>query len=249
MNDDHGRRAFASRVPSDGLFFKAYIAVIWAAMVAGFGWDAWQKFLAGKLDYPPIIHVHAVIFGSWLVLFTAQVLLVEGGNLVLHRRLGRLAIVLAPAMLVAGPWASIAMDRIKYGHPRTAFPFMAIQFTNVLAACVLIVAGLLRRRDAPAHKRLMLMSVLALMEPGLARLLKDPLTGLLGPGLWQYWASSFIGSFLLMLGVGVYDLATRGRTHPAWRAAFAWCLALEWLACVLYYQPWWIDFTARLTAP
>lgn len=248
MSEDRGASAFANRVQSDGLFFKVYLAAIWMAMAVGFAWDAWQKFLAGKLDYPPIIHIHAVIFVAWLVLFTVQVLQIERGSLARHRQLGRLAIVLTPAMLIAGPWASIAMDRIKYGHPKTAFPFMAIQFTNVTAACGLIVAGLLKRKDASAHKRLMLMSVMALMEPGLSRFLSDPLEALLGAGVWQFWTFTYIGSFLLMAGIGIYDWRTRGRTHPAWQLAFAWCLTLEWLASYLYYQPWWAEITARLVA-
>lgn len=49
-----------------------------------------------------------------------------------------------------------------------------------------------------------------------------------------------------MLGVGLYDLATRGRLHPAYVAAFGWCVANEMAAAWLYYQPWWGNITRHL---
>jgi hypothetical protein len=123
---------------------------------------------------------------------------------------------------------------------------MAIQYTNVAGAAVLIAAGLIRRGDAAAHKRLMLMSILVLTEPGLSRIYAHNLGDLLGDGLWQFWMQTYIGTFVLMLGVGAYDLVTRGRLHPAYVAAFIWVLFTEFLAAWLYYEPWWSAFTTHL---
>lgn len=240
------RVPFAAHHPSDRNFFAAYLAIIWIAMVLGFGLDSFRKFNAGKLDYPWPVHAHAVAFGGWLLLFTAQVLAIRSGNLARHRRMGRLALVFLPLMLIAGPWASLAMDAIKFGHPKTAFPFMAIQFANVTGAAALIVAGLWQRSNPAAHKRLMLMSLLALAEPGLSRLYGGVLEAWLGAGLWQFWVQTFVGTFVLMAGVGVYDRITRGRLHPAYVAAFAWALATEFAATWLYYSPWWAGVTTRL---
>lgn len=240
------REPFAVNHPSDRSFFAAYLAIMWIAIVLGFGLDSFKKFNAGRLDYPWPVHAHALAFGGWLLLFTAQVLAIRGGNIARHRRTGRLALVFLPLMLITGPWASLAMDGIKFGHPKTAFPFMAIQFANVTGAAVLIAAGLFKRRDAAAHKRLMLMSILALAEPGLSRIYADNLEALLGEGIWRMWVQTYIGTFILMVGVGVYDRITRGRLHPAYVAAFAWALSTELLACWLYYAPWWAGVTTRL---
>lgn len=237
---------FAVHHKSDHNFFAAYVAIIWAAIVLGFGLDSFKKFNAGRLDYPWPVHAHALIFGGWLILFTLQVLAIRRGNVALHRRTGRLALVFMPLMLIAGPWASLAMDGLRFGQPKTAFPFMAIQFTNVAGAAVLIAAGLIKRGDAAAHKRLMLMSILVLTEPGLSRIYAHNLGDLLGDGLWQFWVQTYIGTFVLMLGVGAYDLVTRGRLHPAYVAAFIWALFTEFLATWLYYAPWWSDLTTRL---
>lgn len=240
------RAAFAVNHPSDRQFFATYLAIIWIAIVLGFGLDSFKKFNAGKLDYPWPVHAHALAFGGWLLLFTVQVLAIRSGNYARHRRTGRLALVFLPLMLVTGPWASVAMDAIKFGHPKTAFPFMSIQFANVIGAAVLIVAGLLKRHDAAAHKRLMLMSILALAEPGLSRIYSDSLEQLLGPGRWQFWVETYVGTFVLMAGVGIYDRITRGSLHPAYVAALAWALGTEFIATWLYYSPWWAGVTTGL---
>lgn len=240
------RLPFLVQHPSDRNFFASYVAIIWAAIVLGFGLDSFKKFNAGKLDYPWPVHAHALIFGGWLLLFTAQVLAIRSGNVARHRRTGRLALAFLPLMLVAGPWASLAMDGLKFGHPKIAFPFMAIQFTNVIGAGVLIAAGIIKRGDAAAHKRLMLMSILVLTEPGLSRIYAHNLSDLLGEGLWQFWVTTYVGTFILMVGVGAYDLATRGRLHSVYVAAFAWALFTEFLATWLYYAPWWSAVTTGL---
>jgi len=180
------------------------------------------------------------------MLFSVQILLIRRGSIRLHRRLGILALLLLPAMIVLGPATAIVMDAARYGPGNTSFPFMSTQFTNVLASSVLIAAGLWWRKSASAHKRLMLMGTLALTEPGLSRIYAGWLYDRLGEGFGPYLIETYIGGIVPMLGVGLYDLATRGRLHPAYVAAFAWCLANEVAAAWLYYLPWWADVTRHL---
>ena len=189
---------------------------------------------------------HALAFLGWLMLFSVQILLIRRGSIRLHRRLGILALLLLPAMIVLGPATAIVMDAARYGPGNTSFPFMSTQFTNVLASSVLILAGLWWRKSASAHKRLMLMGTLALTEPGLSRIYAGWLYDRLGEGFGPYLVETYSGGFVLMLGGGLYDLATRGRLHPAYVAAFAWCLANEVAAAWLYYLPWWADVTRHL---
>ena len=55
---------------------------------------------------PLYLHVHAFIFGGWMLLLSAQTLLVQKGRLDLHRKLGLLSVVLVP--LVAGSGLALA---------------------------------------------------------------------------------------------------------------------------------------------
>lgn len=165
-------------------------------------------------------------------------MLVERGQLRIHRKLGVAAVILLPLMLILGPAAAASMLRL---HPEKLdnFAFFGTQATNVFGCVAISTTGLLMRRDPAAHKRLMLIGTIAIMEPGFSRIWAGPLYGLLGDGYWQYWACTYVGSFVLLLGVGAYDLATRRRLHPAYVAAFALCVTLEWLSAWLFYQPWW----------
>jgi pterin-4a-carbinolamine dehydratase len=49
-----------------------------------------------------------------------------------------------------------------------------------------------------------------------------------------------------MLGLGVYDLLTRRRLHPAYVAAIAFSLALQLMAHALLHDPAWKVLTLRL---
>ena len=52
--------------------------------------------------FSPMLHVHAVLMGAFLLLLLAQTVLVAVGRRDLHRRLGRAGVVLAPAVVIVG---------------------------------------------------------------------------------------------------------------------------------------------------
>jgi hypothetical protein len=56
-------------------------------MIAGFGVDM-PRFLHESPPPAAVVDLHAVVFTVWLLLLTAQILLVVGDRVALHRRLG-----------------------------------------------------------------------------------------------------------------------------------------------------------------
>jgi hypothetical protein len=50
----------------------------------------------------PLVLLHGLLFTAFLILFTAQVWLVAAGRSDVHRKLGRVAFVLVPVMIVVG---------------------------------------------------------------------------------------------------------------------------------------------------
>jgi hypothetical protein len=56
-------------------------------MIAGFVVDM-PRFLHESPPPSVVVNVHAVVFTVWLLLLTAQVLLVVSDHVALHRRLG-----------------------------------------------------------------------------------------------------------------------------------------------------------------
>jgi hypothetical protein len=220
--------------------------LIWAVTIAGFGLEMAGKFADGTLHYPLIVHAHALAFVAWLVLLTTQIVLIRRGNQALHRRLGVTAVAMIPLMAILALATVIVTKTLKYGNPDTSFPFMSIQFTNVLASTALFVAGLWMRRSSTKHKRLMLMGTLVLTEPGIRRVVSYLLNGNFHNGFWLFMVETYAGTIVLMLGVGAYDLLTRHRLHPMYVLAFSWCLANQVVATWLFYQSWWSGYTTHL---
>ncbi len=238
---------FQRHHPRDRRFIALLVFVIWLAIVTGFGIDMATRPTMRGLGYPLVVHFHALAYGAWLVLLAAQVWLVRTSRVAVHRQLGMAVLLLLPLMLILGPAVAIAMNaanpQVKDGN----LSFMSTQLTNVLGCVVLIAAGFLARGDGAAHKRLMLMGTIAITEPGFSRIWADPLSAWLGDGYVPYFVSTYIGTVVLVLAVGAYDLVTRGRLHPAYIAAALWIFVNEMLASWLFYQPFWLAWMKALT--
>ncbi|WP_458390342.1 hypothetical protein [Sphingomonas sp. F9_3S_D5_B_2] len=219
---------------------------VWLAMVVGFGIDLVNRARTGALSFPLVVHAHVIAYVGWLVLLVAQILLVRTQRVALHRRLGWAVLLLLPMMLVLGPAAALVQASNPY-MPDKWIAWLSVQFTNVFGSAVLIGAGFLTRRDAAAHKRLMLMGTIALTEPGFGRIWEAPLSARWGDGALPMYFSTYVGTVVLVTAVGLYDLATRRRLHPAYIAAALWILANEVLATWLFHQPFWLASMKSLT--
>src|SRR5438477_419441 len=82
-------------------FFGAMSLIAAVVIVTGFSNTYGPKVFAGT-TVPAIIHVHAAVFASWLVLFVAQTMLVMRGRIRLHQQIGAWGMALAGLMLVGG---------------------------------------------------------------------------------------------------------------------------------------------------
>ena len=208
--------------PSDHRFFSIMSVVTSVTIVAGFWSTYLPKILTGAPALPPIIHVHAVIFTSWLAFFVMQTTLVLNGKTATHRRLGVAGVVLAALMVIVGTATAITVTRLGHrGIPGVEFPdpagFLLLNLNAVFVFAVLVAAGWYFRRNAQTHKRLMLMATIsALVGPGASRLPfasgKPAVIALL------VLAFLFTGP--------IYDLVTRRRVH----AAYLWSVPLAFLA-------------------
>lgn len=138
------------------------------------------------------------------------------------------------------------VDNWKFGKPDGDTPFLSIQVLDIVNFACLAGAGLLLRRYAAAHKRLMLLATFCIVDAGFGRWWGPGLEGLLGKGFFGEWMADYLGDMLLILGLGAYDLATRRRLHPAYAIGATWGLSLQALAAYLYVSPWWKPVATRL---
>jgi hypothetical protein len=241
-----GGRPFPPFHRWDRQAFLIWTLLMWLGIVVGFGGDMFHHVSTHEPAYPLIVHFHAAAFVGWMVLFTAQMSLIRVGRQDLHRKLGVAAIGLAAVMVVLGPATAIVADTAQYAREHKPPAFLAIQFSDIAAFAVLLTAGLLFRKSPSTHKRLVLLATLYITDAGFARALGGPIHAGLGDGYAATLLGLYVGNDLLILGFGGYDLATRGRLHPAYAAGAAFVLALQFTAVWLLQSPAWAQFSLHL---
>src|SRR3954469_16695525 len=105
-----GPRPFAAH-PADHRFFSVMSIACAVVVLTGFASKYLPRFAAGGVGVPPIIHLHAAIFTTWLGLFIAQSHLVGRGRIEIHKRLGLFSVGFAALMLIVGIQAAITVTR------------------------------------------------------------------------------------------------------------------------------------------
>src|SRR5215218_10834915 len=85
------------------VFMAAWFIVI---VLTGFIPDSMMKVgmvrAGARPPFPLVLHMHAVLMGSFLLLLLAQTSLMATGRSAQHMRFGMLAMVLAPALVIVG---------------------------------------------------------------------------------------------------------------------------------------------------
>ena len=183
------------------------IAIV-VTVFAGFSRTYYLKSYFGGAALSPLLHAHGLIFTSWLALFFTQTVLVAAHRTDVHRRLGLAGGVLAALVAAAG--IVTAVVRAKQGAAPPGFPplaFLAIPLGDMLVFTSLVGAGFYFRRRADTHKRLMLLATIGILPAAIARLPFEFLKA--GPPAFFALTDLFVAACV------VYDLASRGRVHPA----------------------------------
>ncbi len=241
---DWAPSAFARTHRWDRNFYLAMVGLVWLGILMGFGPEVVHRLRTHARPYPAVIHVHAALFVAWLVLLTAQVVLVRTRRTHLHMKLGRAGLVLAPLMVVIGAAAVVVSDRLHAGRPGSNSAFLSIQLADLLNFAVMAAAAFGWRRIPSAHKRLILLATIFIANAGFTRWWAGPIMHWVTrhhgvPGYWAYAAAMFLSDVLLVMAIGAYDLVTRRRLHPAFVVGAAFGLVVEALAIELYVSPWW----------
>lgn len=202
-----------ARANSERRFYTGMAIFMIAMVLIGF---APSFYFRGLVEYPrpnptisPLVLVHGIVFSAWMLLFLVQARLVGAGRRDLHMQLGLwgmiLAIAMAPLMI-----ATTIGQVIRANQPP---PFTPLGWTAVPAFVIpvfvaLVWAGWRYRREAQAHKRLMLGAALMMMDPAIGRFPIFP-DGMLGVHV------SDLASWLPFVALFLWDWRTMGRLHWA----------------------------------
>lgn len=229
---------------SDRKIYAIWIAAVWAAILAGFGLD-FTRYMGEAPPPPFILHFHAAVFVLWLSLVTLQILWIEMGNLRRHKQLGWLTVAVSVLMVPLGLAAALVDQARQVAHADYAPQFLALEFEEMIAFSAFMAAGVIFRRNPAAHKRLMILSAVAISDAGFARIwiigIKTQI-----PGAFGWWLQFYWGIFLILVAMGAWDLWRWKRIHPTvlYGAAFLW--TCEIITAILNFSPAWRDLMVRL---
>jgi hypothetical protein len=221
----------------DNYFFSGMALLILATVLIGF---ARTYFLAGVFRAPLpnlLIHIHGAVFSSWILLLIAQTALVTAGRVDIHRRLGLLGFGLACLMVTLGVLAasnSLARGFSPPGSPFDPKTFYAIPIVDMLVFATLVFFAYRARFTPAAHKRLILIATISLMDaptgrPPFAAITAHPFLG-----------STFVAIFLLLLVA--YDLWSTRKVHRATICAGLFVLIAQQLQVPLGNTAAWHTF-------
>jgi hypothetical protein len=218
------------------------MAVAFALTVfAGFARTYFLRSYFGSPELSGLLHFHGIVFTAWLVLLVAQTSLVAANRTRLHRKLGVGGGVLAGLMVAVGVYTSLVRANAGAAPPGVSpLAFLTIPLGDMLVFSGLVGAGFYYRRRLDSHKRLMMLSTIAILPAALARLPFD--------FIQQAGPLAFFGlAYVFIAALGLYDWRYRGRIHPAtlWGGL---CLMISHpLRLLIGGTEAWLAFAAWLT--
>jgi hypothetical protein len=188
----------------------------------------------------PFVWFHGFAFTAWMLLFYAQTRLVAAGRRDIHMQLGRagmaFAIALVPLMYLTAVGQVVRANQPPFATP---LGWTAIPLVPIPAFIALVALGWHHRRNAQAHKRLMLGAMLLMMDPAIGRL------PILPP---SFVSQSLLAALTWSMSIPliIWDYRTRGSLHWATITAAGLLAAALILRMFALASPAWATFAAGL---
>jgi hypothetical protein len=221
-----------------------YVSMSIAAVItvfAGFARTYYLRPYFNTTPLMPLLHLHGMVFTSWLALFLLQTTLVATHRTDIHRRLGMLGGIIAAFMIVLGP--TTAVIRASQGATPvpgvSALSFLVVPLGDMFVFAILVGAGFYFRRRPDVHKRLMLLATISILAAAIARL---PFA------IMQAGPPAFFGltDVFVVACIG-YDVITLRRVHRATALGALLIIASQPLRLMLSGTHAWLVFAGWLT--
>lgn len=239
------------------VFMAAFFIVI---TLTGFIPDSLAKLAAVEAGerppFPLVLHLHSILMGSFLLLLFAQTILAATGRLEYHRRMGVAAILLAPAIVVAGFMLVPTMYHQIWHGMQAASPeaqagiqgflrffdnIMLFQIrVGILFPLFILIALRARKSHSGLHKRMMFLAVAIALPAAFDRITWLPHTlpeSPLSPDLYV---------LLALAPMFIWDLVRTRSVHKAYWIWMALMVPSSILIHSLWDTDWWHATAPRL---
>jgi hypothetical protein len=235
----------ATRTALRSRYFFVGMAILFPIIaVIGFA-PSYQAMSAGTMSPHWVVHIHGALMTSWLLLFLTQSILAAKGNFKFHRKLGLTAVVLGVLVWLA--MASVSAHALIANHPPKEdffFDLLLMEFYAMATFGLFFTWGILaRKKDSAAHKRLLMLATLVILQAAIDRIHWLPMLGIGYPHVF------FIYLDTLLIPLLIYDYITLKRIHKITWIGSAFIIAVQLTVSALYGSPAWHQFWFNLTVP
>lgn len=238
-------------------FYLYMSAAFVAVAVIGFAPTYWIPLVRGTLDVPPILHLHALCFYGWTLLFFRQTWLVSSGEVRRHREWGVAGVAVGTAMLFIGlAAASVSLRRAEAaGVGNAARPFSIVAVSAIVLFAALVAAAFVNVKRPDVHKRLMIVATASILQAAVGRLflmvLAPPAVGtaisLNPPPIAVTVPPALVVDLFIVAGM-IHDRKTLGRVHPTYWIAGGCVLAVQVLRVPVSATAVWIHMSGWIGA-
>ncbi|HEU5236408.1 MAG TPA: hypothetical protein VFU37_04660 [Pyrinomonadaceae bacterium] len=235
LTRDNSKRA-------ERFFYTSMALAILLTVFIGFSRTYYLRPIFQTQPLMPLLHLHGLIFSSWIALFVTQTTLVARKRTRLHMRLGIAGGVLAAMMVVIGCLTAIVRAKVVNAPPGFPSPlvFLTIPLGDMLVFAILISSAFYFRRRPDIHKRIMLLATIGLLPAAIARFPFD--------FILHYGPIAFFGlADLFIIPCLIYDFVTRGRPHRATVLAGTLIVISQPLRLLIGNTHAWLVFATWLT--
>jgi hypothetical protein len=213
------------------VFYISLAVLLGLTVFAGFSRTYYLKGVFGTPRLSWILHVHGAVFTVWVLFFVWQTGLAATRRISLHRRVGWIGAGFAAGVVALGIAVAMHSVRAGYASGRPNMPFLLVGGVFDLGLfSMFFVGALLLRSNKELHKRLMMLAMISLIIPAIARL---PIPFV--PIGWRIFGLSLL--------VFVYDAAYLRRVHLINIAGVLLINICSPLRFIIAGSPGWQNFT------
>jgi hypothetical protein len=221
-------------------FFVIMACVFPVLAVIGF-FPSYMAVNSGAIKLHWFAHVHGAIMSSWLLLFIAQTWLAAKGNLRFHRQLGLFSVGLGAIVWMCMITAS-TRARLAYHFPMEddVWDILLVELYASSLFALFLGWGILVRKNAAAHKRLLLLATIIIMTAAVDRIR-------FLPGVSSMMR--FVYLDILLIPLFIYDFVTIKRIHKITLIGAACIIAFQISITLSWGTPRWHKFAFGIWEP
>lgn len=217
-------------------FFTAMALLGIMVILAGFLKTFIIPVTAGTKTWPVAIYVHGSLVFGWVLIFLVQSLLIQHKKYKTHMFIGRWATLIAVgAAFSIIPAALYQCEReLNEGAGQTAISSIVGSLASATMFLAFVTLGIVYRKKAPIHKRLILLATILLIWPAWFRW-RHYFPSVERPDIW--FAVVLADSLILV--AFIWDWLKNKRIHPALLYGGLFILAENVMEILLFDSSGW----------